>query len=67
LENKADKITHNEKEEIISTSAVQTTYMVKLKKNMGYSHIGCLLMALHEQHPKSISNHYHIAPAPCYH
>jgi len=54
LENKADKITHNEKEEIISTSAVQTTYMLKLKnnnKNMGYSHIGCLLMALHEQHP----------------
>jgi len=53
LENKADKITHNEKEEIISASAVQTTYMLKLKKNknMGYSHIGCLLMALHEQHP----------------
>ena len=41
LENKVGKIIHNEKEEIISTSAVQTTYMLKLKKNitnMGYSH-----------------------------
>jgi len=34
LENKADKITHNENEEIISTSVVQTTYMLKLKKKL---------------------------------
>ena len=33
LENKADKITQNEKEGIISTTATHTTYVVKLKKN----------------------------------
>jgi hypothetical protein len=31
-ENKADKITHNEKEGIISKPAVHTTYVLKLKK-----------------------------------
>ena len=33
LENKADKITQNEKEGIISTTAMHTTYVLKLKKN----------------------------------
>jgi len=35
LENKADKITQNEKEGIISTTAMHTTYVLKLKKLKG--------------------------------
>ena len=50
---KLTNIIHNAKEGIINTTAMHTTYLLKLEKfkRMGYSPNGWFLMAWHEQHP----------------